>query len=374
MPACGVANQARVYSGRASCLGSAGIVLRPTPFAILRYLREHPDRLITKEELLEAIWPDTYVSATVLKGYIQQIRKALGDHPREPRFIETIQRRGYRFIARLSTPRPVLSPESRVLSVPPTPNPQSLSPRLVGRDEELAHLQAWCETAQRGTRQVVFVTGEAGIGKTALVEAFLERLLRHSHPDGHSGVWVTYGHCREHFGAGEAYQPVLEALARLCREPDGERCVAILKHYAPTWLGQMPWLLSVTEQEELQRRLMGTTRAQMLREMAEAIEALTTQMTLVLVLEDLHWSDRATLDFLASVAQRQEGARLLLIGTYRPGDVSVTGHPRKNVVRSSRGLQANRMASVKSWPSVYCASLAQAPLHSCQRVSDCSVS
>ena len=98
------------------------------------------------------------------------------------------------------------------------------------------------------------MTGELGIGKTALVEAFLACLQAND-------IWVTYGHCREHYGAGEAYQPVLEALGRLCRQPDGERCVAILKHYAPTWLGQMPWLLSAGEQEELQRRLVGTTRA-----------------------------------------------------------------------------------------------------------------
>jgi predicted ATPase len=76
----------------------------------------------------------------------------------------------------------------------------------------------------------------------------------------------------------------------------------------------------------------------MLREMAEALEALTTQMTLVLVLEDLHWSDRATLDLLALVAQRQESAGLLLIGTYRLGDVAMTGHPLLSI---KQGLQVH---------------------------------
>ena len=58
------------------------IALRPTPFAILQYFIEHPGQLITKEGLLSAVWANTHVSASVLKGYVQQIRKALGDeHP-----------------------------------------------------------------------------------------------------------------------------------------------------------------------------------------------------------------------------------------------------------------------------------------------------
>ena len=240
-----------------ACLwrGEQRIALRPTPFSILHYLLAHPGRLITKEELLEAIWPDAYVSATVLKGYIQQIRKALGDNPREPRFIETVQRRGYRFIAPLHSASPVQGSRFKVQSSnqPLTPNPQSLSPRLVGRETELGQLHSWFELARQGTRQVVFVTGEAGIGKTALVERFLEQTA------GLDGIRVTHGQCLEHYGAGEPYQPVFEALGRLCREADGPSCVALLKQYAPTWLAQMPWLLSPTEQEELRQRLLGTT-------------------------------------------------------------------------------------------------------------------
>ena len=78
--------------------GSQTIALRPKTFAVLRYLLEQPGQLVTKEELLEAVWPDTHVSEAGLKDYIQEIRKALGDEARTPRFIETVHRRGYRFI------------------------------------------------------------------------------------------------------------------------------------------------------------------------------------------------------------------------------------------------------------------------------------
>jgi predicted ATPase len=88
---------------------------------------------------------------------------------------------------------------------------------------------------------------------------------------------------------------------------------------------QMPGL--VTHLETLHRRVVGATRERMLRELAEAIEVLTAEQPLVLVLEDLHWSDVSTLDFIASIARRQEPARLLLLGTYRPAEVAMHDHP-----------------------------------------------
>ena len=78
------------------------IPLRPKSFAVLRYLAERPDRLVRKLELLEAVWPETYVTDTLIKVCVTEIRKALGDDPAAPRFIETAHRRGYRFIAAIT--------------------------------------------------------------------------------------------------------------------------------------------------------------------------------------------------------------------------------------------------------------------------------
>ena len=142
-------------------------------------------------------------------------------------------------------------------------------------------------------------------------------------------LWIARGQCIEHYGAGEAYLPVLEALGQLCRQPGGEQVIALLSRYAPTWLVQMPALMNDTEFEAVQRRVQGATRERMLRELAEALEVLTAITPLVLVLEDLQWSDYSTLDLLSLLAQRRGPARLLLLGTYRPADVIVSGHPLK---------------------------------------------
>jgi predicted ATPase len=172
---------------------------------------------------------------------------------------------------------------------------------------------------------VVFLTGEVGIGKTTLVDAFVAQVAATEE------VWLGQGQCIEQYGAGEAYLPVLEALGRLCRAPAAAELLTLLRVHAPTWLVQMPWLLNTVDHEVLRHELRGATQARMLREMAAWIEALTVETPLVLVLEDLHWSDYATLDLVAWLARRQEPARLLLLGTYRPVEVLTRGHPLRGV-------------------------------------------
>src|SRR5262245_26706893 len=79
--------------------GDTRVALMPRPFAVLKYLVEHRGRLVTHDELMGAIWPDTHVQPEVLRRYILEIRRALGDSPEAPRFIQTFPKRGYEFIA-----------------------------------------------------------------------------------------------------------------------------------------------------------------------------------------------------------------------------------------------------------------------------------
>jgi predicted ATPase/type II secretory pathway predicted ATPase ExeA len=181
--------------------------------------------------------------------------------------------------------------------------------------------------ALRGERQIVFVTGEAGIGKTTLVDAFLAPLR------DHDDVRITSGQCVEHYGPGEAYLPLLEATTRLCRGPGRERRIAALQRYAPSWLAQLPGLREPQDRDLLQQRVQGTSRERMLREMAEAAELFATRRGLVLVLEDLHWSDVSTLEWLSYIAQRREPAKLLILGTYRPAEALTNSHPLHGVVQ-----------------------------------------
>ena len=198
---------------------------------------------------------------------------------------------------------------------------------MVGREAELAQLHQWWARALKGERQVVVVTGEVGIGKTTVVDAFAAQVW------GREPVWIGRGQCIEQYGAGEAYLPLLGALRRLCREADGDHLLELLHQHAPSWLIQLPALMSTTEFEALQRRVSGTTRERMLRELAEAVEVLTAERPLLLVLEDLHWSDGSTLEWLAYVARQLDWARLLVLATYRPVDAIVRAHPVRPVMQ-----------------------------------------
>src|SRR4029453_7470185 len=102
-------------------------------------------------------------------------------------------------------------------------------------------------------------------------------------------------------------------------------------------LVQMPGLIRAADLETLRRRVDGATRERMLRELAAALELLTAQQPLVLVLEDLHWSDPSTLDLLTVLARRRESGRLLLIGTYRPPEVLRRAHPLRLVHQELQG-------------------------------------
>jgi DNA-binding SARP family transcriptional activator/predicted ATPase/type II secretory pathway predicted ATPase ExeA len=232
----------------------------------------------------------------------------------------------------VATPGEPAAPTSRPdpFSLPSLKIPDSSTvevSRAIGREAELGQLSARLEQALTGSRQLVFITGEAGLGKTTLVETFLAETR------AKTTLRIGHGQCIEHRGVGEAYMPVLEAVGRMCREPGGQALIALLARVAPTWLVQMPWLVNPEDFELLQSRILATTRERMLREIAEALEMLTTEQPLVLVLEDLHWSDYSTLDLLTWLARRQEPARLLLIGTYRPSDVKLQDHPLGAVVQ-----------------------------------------
>jgi DNA-binding winged helix-turn-helix (wHTH) protein/tetratricopeptide (TPR) repeat protein len=291
-------------------------------FTVLVRLLKEPNQLVTKEQLLAAAWPDTAVSEAVLTTAMREIRVAVGDPARTPRFIETVHGRGYRFIGPLvatnDDPRPGALPGHRL-----TPPAAPVGGSLVGRSEEWAQLREWFAAAQQGTRRIGFVCGEAGIGKTALVDAFVGAL------EG-SAVRIARGQCIEQFGAGEPYLPVLEALGRLTRDPDAA-IGRVLRDCAPSWLAHFPALASAEGDPPPPVR-----PQRMLRELTDAIEALTAAKPLILVLEDLQWSDNATVDWLAYAARRRDTARLLVLGTYRPLEAVLHAAPLRRVIAELR--------------------------------------
>ena len=296
--------------------GDRAISLRPKTWAVLCYLAERPGMLVSKEELLDAVWGGIAVTEATLTKSISEIRDALHDEVRHPRFVETVHRRGFRFVSAIGGTG---TAHSRLPASPPRP-----PVHVVAREAEITRLHELLEVAAGGIRQTVFVTGEAGIGKTTLVEAFLAKVDTRS---GAGETIIAMGRCMRRHSGEEPLMPVLEALGRLAQGPHAARVVQLLREQAPAWLVQLPWLVEPGELETLRASLSGTTAERMLRVFAQLVEELTTEMTLVLVLEDLHWADASTVDIVSILAQRPERARFLLLGTYRPSEAIVNAGP-----------------------------------------------
>jgi predicted ATPase len=130
--------------------------------------------------------------------------------------------------------------------------------------------------------------------------------------------------------------PVLEALERVLSSPVGPPLIPLLGRMAPCWFAQIPWLLSENEPAGLQSAMMNAPRERMLREIGAFLESLATRSTIVLLLEDLHWSDNATVDLLSFLAERRDPARLVVIGTYRPAEASIREHAIRRVTQTLR--------------------------------------
>jgi DNA-binding winged helix-turn-helix (wHTH) protein/tetratricopeptide (TPR) repeat protein len=312
------------------------IPLSPTPFELLCTLVRHAGSLLTKHALLDEVWGHRFVSDSVLKGTISDIRTALNDDARTPRFIETAARRGYRFIA---VPVTVQTAASASRSAGPasarapveaeeTPADWSVgsapgnSPLFIGREGMLAALHRSWQRASTGRRAIVWVAGDPGVGKSSLVERFAASV---------GDELCVRGQCVQQHGSGEPYHPVLEALAELSKRDVS--VPALLRAVAPTWLLQLPWLSTAEEREALRRGLVGAHPERMLRELGELLDRYTRNRRLLLITEDLHWADRPTLQLIEFLARRRTDARLMWISTLRLTDIVVTEHPLNTLRR-----------------------------------------
>src|SRR5215468_5912364 len=126
--------------------GEQRVPLTPKAFDVLRYFVDHPGRLVTQDEILEALWPDTYVNPELIKKYILGIRKVLGDRHEQPEFIETIPKRGYQFVA----------PVTDDVGAAHQKRPVDKTKKLVARDDALTELHNFLHKARQGQRQLVF--------------------------------------------------------------------------------------------------------------------------------------------------------------------------------------------------------------------------
>ena len=142
-----------------ACLwwGAEAVILTPKTFDVLHYLVRHAGRLVTKDELLDAVWPETAVSDAVVRMAISTLRKALADTAQTPRFIATVPRRGYRFVAAVTRAEPPVTPRAGELPPMTSPPPRHENGPLAHAQTALAEQSHTARAALEGERKQVTV-------------------------------------------------------------------------------------------------------------------------------------------------------------------------------------------------------------------------
>ncbi len=232
------------------------------------------------------------------------------------------------------------------------------SPRLVGRAKELAQLGAALERARAGSPAAVLVAGEAGVGKTRLVSEFAAKATA-------TGASVLAGGCAALVEAELAYAPLAEALRGLLQRLEPAAVTGLLAGDRGELARLLPELGTADHQPPEQGLEGEAGRARLFGVLHRLLARLGGDAPVVLVVEDLHWADRSTLEFLSYLIRALHEERLLLVGTWRSDELP-RGHPVRRwlaeqhrssrvehleLQRLSRGELAEQLAGILGTPA-----------------------
>jgi tetratricopeptide (TPR) repeat protein len=302
---------------------------------LLFLLAERRGQLVARDEIVERVWEKGVHldSDASINAAVRKIRRVLGDDADAPRFIITVPAKGYRFIANVceeslaTSEEPAAQPEQ-----PRTPSaapPRGLAwGHFIGRAQEMAALRAAIDASLGGQASLVMLVGEPGIGKTRLVEeAAIYARQR--------GAQVLVGHCYE----GEAASPY-SSFVEAIREYASRRSEDVLKAEMGDGASDLAELVP-----EIRKRIPDLPpsppadpngeRTRLFESVASFILNASKANPIMLLLEDLHWADQASLQLLQHLARRFKGNRLIAVGTYRDVDVD-RNHPLSTMLAELR--------------------------------------
>jgi DNA-binding winged helix-turn-helix (wHTH) protein len=280
------------------------VPLQPRVFDTLRYLVEHRDRLVSKQELIDALWGGQQLNAVAVPWSISHARKALGQQGQPTRFIETVRGRGYRFVAEVEE----LTLRGAVVALDPERTPAQVggtTEPFVGREQVILQLTAALEASQSGRGSLVLLAGEPGIGKTRCASEFAA-LARAS------GLSVWSGRC---FDAGApAFWPFIQVLREACTDPtleevDRTEAERLLEQLAPRECEASPASETAPDSDD--------ARFWLLDRLSRFFARSAKKRVRVVSLDDLHGADESSLRALRLLAPLLERTQLLVIGTAR---------------------------------------------------------
>jgi DNA-binding winged helix-turn-helix (wHTH) protein len=310
------------------------IALEPKVFDLLLYLIRNRDRVVGRDELLASIWPGVYVSDAALATCVKRARRAVADEDPEQRIIQTIHRRGFRFVAavvsRESGPAQPSEPGVKRAATPP-------SGPFVGRAVEMQRLQdAWTD-ARAGRGRLLLIEGEPGIGKTRLLEEFAawageaggaEVLVGRCYDgQGVPGFWAWVQIIRSYVAA-HSTDEVREVMGPAAGD------IALL---VPSLRLRLPDLEMPVPMDPAQGR------ARLFDSVAAVLGNAAAKRPLVIVLEDLHWLQDSSLHLLQFLVRQISTAPILMLGTCRTLEVERGSVLEETIARLARDGACERV-------------------------------
>ena len=281
--------------------------LEPKVFDVLAHLVRHPERVVTKAELLDHVWAGVVVSESVLPKCVAAARRAVGDSRGRPSVIRTVHGRGYRVVA------DVHARSGAEVSEPTMPGVEA---SFVGRADARARLLRALDGVPRGRGRLVVLLGESGIGKTRTAELALDEARRR-------GLAVAIGRAREGDSA-PAFWPWSQIFRALAAMPDVTARLARGDGVTP----ELARLLEIAEGAPSAHADGGMAgddaRLRLFDDLTRALGRIAETRPLVLLLDDLHWADAASLRLLAFLASAIETMPVVVIATCRDDAIDRT--------------------------------------------------
>jgi DNA-binding winged helix-turn-helix (wHTH) protein/tetratricopeptide (TPR) repeat protein len=308
--------------------GSDAVRIQPKVFDTLRYLVEHRDRVVSKAELLQAVWNGQRLSGVAVPWSIRHARRALGQVAVGGPPIETVRGRGYRFAAEVrARPAPGGSPPPPVAPVRSRPTPEP----FLGRESVMERLGQALAEAQAGRGSLSLLVGDSGIGKTRCANELADSARRF-------GVGVSIGRSTATEGA-PAFWPWIQVLRGALEDPQvgGEERSGIT-----TVLDRLvPQPVPGAASRPATAAVVDASRFWLSEAVARSLRHVARRRPRVLVIEDLHAADEGSVDVLSSLAPDLASSHLLVIATSREdvgGRFSRRLRPGEVIVLSGLGL------------------------------------
>jgi DNA-binding winged helix-turn-helix (wHTH) protein len=287
------------------------VPIEPKALDLLTYLVRQRHRVVTKAELLESLWPREFVTEASLTYCVRAARQAVDDDGARQALLVTVRGRGYRFAAPV-TERQLAPPSATPLGLSPQPARGFAPPTggfFVGREAAMAKLRGAWENALGGRARIALLVGEPGIGKTRTAEELATVAAGR-------GALVLFGRCYEAAGA-PAFWPWVQVVRAYLSAADPTAVLAGMERGAADLAQIVPeigrWLPHPVEADDDSAE----SRFRLFDAAALFLQRVAATQPIVVVLDDLHWADAASLRLLQFLARELAEARLLVLGTYR---------------------------------------------------------